>query len=81
MNETYAASSSDAKAYATVSWVLHDTPLSPVEQMSLSVLGQVLMGTSSAPLRKRLTDSGLGSSVIGGGLDDELQQASPQPPP
>ena len=51
------------------------TPLSSVEQLSLSVLGQVLMGTSSAPLRKRLTDSGLGSAVIGGGLDDELQQA------
>merc|ERR1740138_1560321 len=33
-----------------------------------------LMGTPGAPLRKALTDSGLGSRVIGGGLYEGLVQ-------
>jgi presequence protease len=35
-----------------------------------------LTNNSAASLRKALTDSGLGSSVIGGGLSDELLQAT-----
>ena len=35
-----------------------------------------LLGTSSSPLRKALTESGLGESVCGGGLSDELLQAT-----
>jgi Zn-dependent M16 (insulinase) family peptidase len=35
-----------------------------------------LASNSAASLRKALTDSGLGSSVIGGGLSDELLQAT-----
>lgn len=36
----------------------------------------VYKGTSSSTLRKALTDSGIGSEVIGGGLSDELSQAT-----
>ena len=36
----------------------------------------LLMGTSAAKLNKKLTDSGLGASVVGGGLDTTLQQAT-----
>ena len=32
------------------------------------------MGTPAAPLRKALNDSGLGESLIGGGLEDEMRQ-------
>lgn len=53
------------KGMISVDWAL------PVEKereliMAMSVLGRVLLGTSSAPLRKALTDSGLGEDVIGG---------------
>jgi Zn-dependent M16 (insulinase) family peptidase len=39
-------------------------------------LSLALTNNSAASLRKALTDSGLGSSVIGGGLSDELLQAT-----
>ena len=42
----------------------------------MSVLDHLLMGTQSATLRKALTESGLGEAVIGGGLSDELSQAT-----
>jgi Zn-dependent M16 (insulinase) family peptidase len=45
-----------------------------VTQLGLSVLTHLLMGTQTATLYKTLTDSALGSSVIGGGLDDSLVQ-------
>ena len=32
------------------------------------------MGTSAAPLRKALMDSGLGQALIGGGLQGDLRQ-------
>jgi hypothetical protein len=33
-----------------------------------------MLGTSASPLRKALNDSGLGESIIGGGVEDELRQ-------
>ena len=33
-----------------------------------------MLGTAAAPLRKALNDSGLGESIIGGGVEDELRQ-------
>ncbi|KAJ8598545.1 hypothetical protein CTAYLR_001353 [Chrysophaeum taylorii] len=65
--------SSDAKHAISVNWVLSDEPLSPVDELGLAVLDHLLMGTSTSLLRKALTDSGLGESVIGG-LSDELIQ-------
>ncbi len=40
------------------------------------MLDHLLMGTSAATLQKALVDSALGASVIGGGLSDELKQAT-----
>ncbi len=40
------------------------------------VLDDLLLGTSSAVLKKALTESQLGESVTGGGLSDELLQAT-----
>ena len=37
-------------------------------------MDHLLLGTSTSRLRKALTDSGLGESVVGGGLSDELVQ-------
>eukprot|EP00607_Mallomonas_marina_P007288 CAMPEP_0182417672 /NCGR_PEP_ID=MMETSP1167-20130531/2113_1 /TAXON_ID=2988 /ORGANISM="Mallomonas Sp, Strain CCMP3275" /LENGTH=1082 /DNA_ID=CAMNT_0024591379 /DNA_START=84 /DNA_END=3332 /DNA_ORIENTATION=+ len=64
------------KHLTTINWLLHDTPLSNLEQLSLVVLDHLLLGTSASILRKRLTESGLGESVSGGGLSDELVQST-----
>ena len=40
------------------------------------MLDDLLLGTSSAALRKILTESQLGESVAGGGLSDELIQST-----
>lgn len=64
------------KHITTVNWLLNEAPLSPVESMALTVLDHLLMGTSASVLRKVLTESGLGESVTGGGLSDELRQAT-----
>jgi Zn-dependent M16 (insulinase) family peptidase len=42
--------------------------------VALSFLDYLLTGTSASPLRKAITDSGLGESIIGGGMDDTLRQ-------
>ena len=39
-------------------------------------LNYLMMGTAASPLYKALVDSGLGSRVIGGGLDDGMLQAT-----
>ena len=41
---------------------------------ALGFLNYLMLGTSASPLRKALNDSGLGESVIGGGVDDDLRQ-------
>lgn len=60
----------------TVNWLLNDKPLTPVEDLSLVVLDHLLMGTTSSKLRKTLIESGLGEAITGGGLSDELLQAT-----
>ena len=60
----------------TVNWLLNDEPLSNQEMLAMAVLDSLLLGTSSARLRKDLTESQLGESVTGGGLSDELLQAT-----
>lgn len=62
------------KAMACMSWVLSEDKPALEEYLALSVLNYCLMGRPGAPLRKALTDSGLGSQVIGGGLYDGLVQ-------
>ena len=58
------------------SWLLHEAPLSAEEELALSVLDHLLMGTSASALYKPLSESGLGEAVVGGGLSDELKQAT-----
>lgn len=57
-----------------VNWLVNDSPLSLKQQLTLGVLDHILMGSSASFLYKRLIESGLGESVIGGGLDDTLLQ-------
>jgi len=64
----------DAKHMLTVNWLVADEPLAPTDELALAVLDHLLVGTSTSLLRKALTESGLGESVAGGGLSDELVQ-------
>ena len=66
----------EPKHSLTVNWLLNDKPLTSYEMLALGVLDSLLLGTSSAKLRKTLTESQLGESVTGGGLSDELLQAT-----
>jgi Zn-dependent M16 (insulinase) family peptidase len=59
-----------------VNWLLNDRPLTPFEELTLGVLDHLLMGTTSSVLRKALMESGLGEAITGGGLSDELLQAT-----
>lgn len=57
-------------------WLLNDRPMSTMEEITLTVLDHLLTGTTSSILRKTLMESGLGDAVTGGGLSDELMQAT-----
>jgi Zn-dependent M16 (insulinase) family peptidase len=63
-----------AQAFAAVNWVMTDEPLDVETELALGFLNYLLLGTPAAPLRKALNDSGLGASLIGGGMDDDLKQ-------
>ncbi len=62
--------------YTMVNWLMNDRPFTPMEEITVTVLDHLLMGTSSSILRKTLMESGLGDSITGGGLSDELLQAT-----
>eukprot|EP00526_Cylindrotheca_closterium_P029130 CAMPEP_0113619276 /NCGR_PEP_ID=MMETSP0017_2-20120614/9784_1 /TAXON_ID=2856 /ORGANISM="Cylindrotheca closterium" /LENGTH=1074 /DNA_ID=CAMNT_0000528841 /DNA_START=49 /DNA_END=3273 /DNA_ORIENTATION=- /assembly_acc=CAM_ASM_000147 len=59
-----------------INWLVNEEPFTPLEEMAIGILDHLLMGTTSAILRKTLTESGLGESITGGGLSDELLQAT-----
>lgn len=79
--ERYAAGAEDGeegggepKAFVSVNWLLTEEPLDLETELALGFLNYLMLGTSASPLRKALTDSGLGESIIGGGVEDELRQ-------
>jgi Zn-dependent M16 (insulinase) family peptidase len=59
-----------------VNWLLNDKPMDTYDELTLGVLDHLLMGTTSSVLRKKLMESGIGDAVTGGGLSDELLQAT-----
>lgn len=76
---TYDAGSGEdlsKKFMATLNWLIV-TPvdqIKPEDLLALSVLNHILLSMSASPLRKALTDSGLGDDVVGGGLETDLRQ-------
>ena len=67
----------DPNSYiTTVNWLLSKdgVAMSSKDELTLTILNHLLLGTSSAVLQKTLTESQLGESVTGGGLSDELIQ-------
>ncbi|QQR39543.1 insulinase family protein [Devosia rhizoryzae] len=57
----------------TVNWMI-DPPEDREETLSHGLLSYLLAGNSAAPLRKKLTESGLGEGMIGGGIGTYLRQ-------
>lgn len=62
----------DSKAMGGVSWLL---PINdnPEVALSISILAHILMGTPASPLRKALSESGLGEEVYGSGYEGGLE--------
>ena len=59
-----------------LSWLLHEEHLTADEELALAVLNHLLMGTPTSTLYKPMMESGLGAAIMGGGLSDELKQAT-----
>lgn len=59
-----------------VNWLLNDKEMSAYEELAINIMDHLLMGTTSSVLRKTLMESGLGEAITGGGLSDELLQAT-----
>ena len=77
LQEPYPAGADQPETHMlNVNWLINDKPLSSFEELTLTILDHLLMGTTQSILRKTLMESGLGESVTGGGLSDELLQAT-----
>lgn len=60
----------------TVNWLVNDEPMPLRDTLAWGILDHLLLGTSASKLAKALTDSDLGDDLAGGGLSDELLQAT-----
>lgn len=63
----------EKKSMVTVNWLLPEGD-DPQENLGLTILSHILLGTPASPLRKALIDSGLGEDLTGYGLDDDTRQ-------
>ena len=73
---TYAATEAEAgkkTGMVQINWML-DEVTDPEVLLSLSVLEHILVGNSAAPLRKALTESGLGEGLTGSGVAEDYRQ-------
>jgi Zn-dependent M16 (insulinase) family peptidase len=61
------------KGMVMLNWMIGEE-LDVAKVLTRNMLSYILLGTSAAPLRKALVDSGLGDDVIGGGYNDGLRQ-------
>ncbi|MEO7222344.1 MAG: insulinase family protein, partial [Devosia sp.] len=76
IESTYSATEAEPgkkTGMVTINWMLDEID-DPETVLSLNVLEHVLLGTPASPLRKALTDSGLGEGLTGSGLADDLRQ-------
>jgi len=64
------------KTMISVNWVVSEGKEDLQTTLAMQFLNYLMMGTAASPLYKALVDSGLGSRVIGGGLDDSMLQAT-----
>jgi len=57
-------------------WLLNEEPLPYTEQLGMSMLSHLLLGSTTSPLYQALIKSGYGDSVTGGGYADDMKQAT-----
>ncbi|EGB15618.1 Peptidase M16C associated domain protein [Pseudodesulfovibrio mercurii] len=69
----YPASDRLAKGMFTVNWLLAETADANLN-LALHILEHILIGLPSSPLKKALTDSGLGDDLAGVGLEADMRQ-------
>ena len=69
----YPASGNLQRGMFTVNWLLAETS-DPNLNLALHVLEHILIGLPSSPLKKALTDSGLGDDLAGVGLEADMRQ-------
>lgn len=73
---SYAGTRDEGKArdgMVSVNWMI-DPPADRTEALSHGMLSYLLAGNPAAPLRKALTESGLGEGMTGGGIGSGLRQ-------
>jgi hypothetical protein len=73
LRKPYPASERLDKGMFTVNWLLAETADANLN-LALHILEQILVGLPSSPLRKALTDSGLGDDLAGVGLEADIRQ-------
>lgn len=66
--------SASKKSMVSLNWLLTETTDAET-LMGLEVLSYILIGTTGAPLRKALIDSGLGENITRGGVENQVRQA------
>jgi len=59
-----------------MNWLLNEKEMTATEELTSNILDHLLMGTTQSILRKTLMESQLGEAIVGGGLSDELLQAT-----
>jgi len=59
-----------------VNWLMNEKQFTPLEDITVGLLDHLLMGTGQSVLYKTVIESGLGTAITGGGLSDELLQAT-----
>ncbi|KAJ4828817.1 Presequence protease 1, chloroplastic/mitochondrial [Turnera subulata] len=57
-----------------LNWLLSDKPLDLETELTLGLLDRLMLGTPASPLRKILLESGLGESIVGRGVENDLLQ-------
>jgi Zn-dependent M16 (insulinase) family peptidase len=73
---TYAGTKAEGKprdGMVSVNWMI-EPPEDRTETLSHGMLSYLLAGTAAAPLRKALTESGLGEGMTGGGIGSGMRQ-------
>lgn len=74
VTEKEAAVEGGAKHMVTNYWLLSEEAMSATEQLGMSLVSSLLLDSTSAPLRRALIESKLGTTLTGYGWSDYLKQ-------
>ncbi|GMH34188.1 hypothetical protein BSKO_02022 [Bryopsis sp. KO-2023] len=72
--DTYSAGEGEEKCFVSLNYLLSEEAFDTETGIAVGFLEYLLLGTPAAPLYKALNDSGLGESVTGFGIEDDMLQ-------